>query len=383
MDGMPGDARKMDWRLAFWIGALLLPVLLFRLLSGVMLPFVAGLVLGYLLNPVANRLERAGFNRLGATVLILFLFISGLALILVLVVPLLGHQLAGFIASLPDYATRLQALAAETSAAFAAKYGGGFLTKLGIGSGSDASGLQQSLSDLAGQGAKALISFAQSLWSGGTALLGLISLLVITPVVAFYILLDWDKLVASLDSLIPVGHRGVVHGLAREIDAAMAGFLRGQSAVCLFLGIWYGVGLSLIGLNFGLLIGISAGILTFVPYVGSLTALVLGMAVAVVQGWPDWTLPLLVLAIVGGGQFLEGNFLTPKLVGASIGLHPVWLIFALLAFGSLLGFTGLLIAVPVAAAIGVLLRFAVRQYWQSPLYRGIVSQPVEATRSAE
>ena len=370
MDG----ARRSDWRIGFWIGALVLTALVLRALSGVLLPFIAGLVIGYLLNPVASRLERAGLNRLGATLLILGLFLLAIGLFAVLVVPLLGHQFAGFVASVPDYAARLQKLVAEQSAILAQKYGGGLLGKLGLGAGADG-GLQQWLGDLAGQGVKSLVGIAQSLLSGGAALVGLFSLIVITPVVAFYILLDWDKLVASLDSLIPLAHRAAVHGLAREIDAALAGFLRGQSLVCLFLGLWYGVGLSLVGLNFGFLIGISAGFLTFIPFVGSLTALAVGASVALVQAWPDWTLFALVFAVVGSGQLLEGNFLTPRLVGASIGLHPVWLIFALLAFGSLMGFTGLLIAVPVAAAIGVLTRFAARQYWQSQLYRGIAALP--------
>ena len=158
--------------------------------------------------------------------------------------------------------------------------------------------------------------------------------------------------------------------LARRINTAIAGFLRGQSLVCLFLGVWYGVGLSLIGLNFGLLIGISAGVLSFVPYVGSLMALVLSVGVAIVQGWPSWSLVLMALAVVGTGQFLEGNILTPRLVGHSVGLHPVWLMFALLAFGSLFGFTGLIVAVPVAAAIGVLVRFALEQYLASEIYSG-------------
>jgi len=197
------------------------------------------------------------------------------------------------------------------------------------------------------------------------------SLLIITPVVGFYMLLDWDKLVATIDSLVPLRHRETVRMLAREIDAALAGFLRGQSLVCLFLGFWYGSGLSLIGLNFGLLIGITAGLLSFIPYIGSLTALVLSSAVALVQGWPDWHLLAMALGVFLTGQFLEGNILSPKLVGDSVGLHPVWLIFALLAFGSLFGFTGLLVAVPFAAATGVVLRFAVRRYRESKLYRGL------------
>ncbi len=180
-------------------------------------------------------------------------------------------------------------------------------------------------------------------------------------------LLDWDKMIATIDGLVPLRHREVVRSLAREIDAAMAGFLRGQSIVCLFLGLWYGLGLSAIGLNFGLLIGLTGGILSFIPYVGSLTVLVISSIVAIVQGWPNWHLLAFAVGVFLIGQFLEGNILSPKLVGQSVGLHPVWLIFALLAFGSLFGFTGLIVAVPLAAATGVILRFAVRRYRLSPL----------------
>ncbi len=246
-------------------------------------------------------------------------------------------------------------------------HGASLLEKLGFGKAASAD-LRSSTSELVNQAAQWGGSFFKSIWSSGAALIGVVSLLVLTPVVTFYMLLDWEKMVATVDSLVPLRHRQTVRELARQIDAAMAGFLRGQSLVCLFLGLWYGVGLSLIGLNFGLLIGISAGFLSFIPYVGSLTALILSAIVAIVQGWPEWRLLAMALGVVLAGQFLEGNVLSPKLVGGSVGLHPVWLIFALLAFGSLFGFTGLIVAVPLAAAVGVILRFAVGRYRESKLY---------------
>jgi predicted PurR-regulated permease PerM len=164
-----------------------------------------------------------------------------------------------------------------------------------------------------------------------------------------------------------------VRQLAREVDAAIAGFVRGQSAVCLLLGSFYAIALTLSGLNFGLLIGLISGLITFIPYVGSMTGLILALGVAVAQFWPEYTSILIVLAIFLIGQFLEGNVLAPKLVGESVGLHPVWLIFALLAFGYLFGFVGLLVAVPLAATIGVLARFALRRYLESSLYTGKAS----------
>ncbi len=173
-----------------------------------------------------------------------------------------------------------------------------------------------------------------------------------------------------------------MRSIARDIDAALAGFVRGQSLVSLFLGLWYSIGLTAIGLNFGFLIGISGGLLSFVPYVGSLTALVLAVAVALVQGFPDWRLLAETVGVVVAGQFLEGNVLSPNLVGASIGLHPVWLMFALVACSAVFGFTGLLVAVPLAAAAGVLSRFALRKYLRSPLYTGDIDEPPAASGGA-
>ena len=193
-------------------------------------------------------------------------------------------------------------------------------------------------------------------------------MIVVTPVVAFYILLDWHRMIATVDGWTPPRYRVTVRALAREIDAALAGFVRGQSLVCLMLGLWYGIGLSVVGLNFGLLVGISAGLLSFIPYVGSLTALVVSSGLAIVQGWPDWKLFVMSLGVVLTGQFLEGNVLSPRLVGASVGLHPVWMMFALFSFGALFGFTGLIVAVPVAAAAHVLLRFGLQRYLESPLF---------------
>jgi predicted PurR-regulated permease PerM len=211
------------------------------------------------------------------------------------------------------------------------------------------------------------------LWSGGQALVSLFSLIVVTPVVAFYLLCDWHRMVRAVDSWIPLRQRDTVHQLAREIDATISGYVRGQSAVCVVLGAFYAIALTLSGLNFGLLIGLISGAITFIPYVGSLTGLVLSVGVAVAQFWPQYLPIVIVLGIFLIGQFLEGNVLSPKLVGESVGLHPVWVIFALLAFGYLFGFVGLLVAVPVSATIGVLCRFALNRYLESPFYTGEAS----------
>jgi predicted PurR-regulated permease PerM len=220
------------------------------------------------------------------------------------------------------------------------------------------------------QGAGWMVAFLRSLWSGGQALISIISLLVVTPIVAFYLLYDWNRMVAVVDSWVPLPHRPRVRALAREIDDAIAGFVRGQAGVCLILGSFYAAALTTTGLNFGLLIGLVSGFISFIPYVGSMTGLVLATGVAIAQFFPAWGPILTIMGIFIIGQIIEGYILAPKLVGESVGLHPVWLMFALFAFGYLFGFVGLLLAVPLAAAIGVLTRFALRQYLASPLYTG-------------
>ena len=362
---------RLERQLGFWLGAFAALGLFLYVFSSVLLPFVAGLILAYLFNPLADRLERAGFNRLGASLLIVIVVSLAFVLLLILFVPVLAHQLASFIESLPDLVTRLQALVAQAGGLRGDKFGGGaLLERFGLNDQFSSAEIQKSLGDIVKQGAQWMLGFMKSLWSGGQALLGVFSLLVVTPVVAFYILLDWGRMIATIDSLAPPTHREDIRAIARDMNRAIAGFLRGQSLVCLFLGLWYGIGLSMIGLKFGFLLGVCAGFLSFIPYVGSLTALVLSAVMSLVQGWPSLGLFAMAMGVIGVGQFLEGNVLTPRLVGASVGLHPVWLMFALFAFGSLFGFTGLILAVPLAAVLGVLIRFAIGRYRQSPVYLG-------------
>jgi len=361
---------SLERQIIIWAAALALMCYGLHLLGSAVTPFAAGIALGYLLDPVVSKMETLGFNRLGASVLILVVFAATFTIALIIVAPILGNQFVAFAERLPGYAMKLQALAVDEGNALIEKYGGGWLTALGFGEPISSSQIQKSVGDFVAQGAQWLIDALKSLVSGGAALFGFLSLLVITPVVAFYILIDWHRMIAEIDGWLPLDHRDTLRAIAREINHALAGFIRGQSLVCLFLGLWYGLGLTLIGLDFGLLIGALAGVLSFVPYIGSLTALVLSLGVALVQGWPSPRLFLMALGIVGCGQFLEGYVVSPKLVGGSIGLHPVWLMFALLAFGELFGFVGLIVAVPTAAAIGVIVRHLIAIYLTSSLYRG-------------
>ena len=360
---------SVERHIAFWVLMLALLAAALYALGQVLFPFAAGPALAYLLNPLANRFQRLGLSRLLASLLILICALLVFVLVLLAIVPVLAHQLAAFIKELPGYMARLQALAQEQGGALGERLGFDVFEKLGIGK-QGAGDAAKTDGELLGRAGQIAGTFLGSIWSGGQALLGILSLLVITPVVAFYLLLDWPRMVETIDGWIPLKQRETVRRLAGEIDGAIAGFLRGQALVCVFLGLWYGIGLTLIGLNFGFLIGVIAGLLSFIPFVGSLTALLVSVAVAIVQGWPSLWLLAMALGVIGIGQFIEGNILTPRLIGNSVGLHPVWLMFALIAFGSLFGFTGLIVAVPVAAAIGVLARFGVGQYLQSEFYHG-------------
>ena len=346
-------------QIRFWLIVAALLALFIYVFSEILLPFVAGMVLAYFLDPVADRLERAGLSRVWATIFILFAFVVVLTVGFIILIPILTSQLTDFVARLPDYLSRLQALITGFDPTWVEQ-------RFGV---NDAD-LRDGLNSLLASGVGFMTTIFQSIWNSGMALFNIAGLLVVTPVVAFYMLLDWDRMVETVDRWVPRDHVQTVRQIATDINIATAGFVRGQGTLCLVLGVMYAVGLTAVGLNFGILIGLFAGLISFVPYVGSLVGLILSLGVAFVQFWPNWPMIAAVAGVFFLGQFIEGNILQPRLVGKSVGLHPVWLMFALFAFGALFGFVGLLIAVPAAAAIAVLVRFAISRYLDSPLYRG-------------
>ena len=362
------DEAQHDWnqymtlqkQTGFWVAALFVFILALWLLQTILLPFIAGFVLAYFLDPVADRLERLGLPRILATLVILTIAIAAVVVAVLIVAPVLAEQAVKLAQDLPDLAkalmARLDELMPKSLKDMLARAGGSTSGSLG---------------DTVGKATGWAATFIQSIWSGGMALVNTLSLLVVTPIVAFYLLADWDHLVAKVDSWVPRDHVEEVRVIARDIDAALAGFIRGQGTVCLLLGLFYAIGLSLAGLKFGLAIGMGAGLLSFIPYVGAIIGGVLAIGVGLVQFWPDYTMVLIIIGIFAAGQFLEGNFLSPKLVGGSIGLHPVWMMFSLFAFSYLFGFVGLLLAVPMAAAMGVFVRYALARYLTSPLYTGV------------
>ncbi|MGB7285400.1 MAG: AI-2E family transporter [Salaquimonas sp.] len=341
----------------FWLIATLLFLGFIWLFNDVLLPFIAGMALAYFLDPVADLLERWGLSRLVATAIITLSFLIMFILALMILIPVLASQFSGLMERMPMLVGRLQSLIASTESTW-------LRDLIGV----EGKTLQDNLNEILKQGAGFVSTILQQLWASGKSLLNIVSLMVVTPVVAFYMLHDWDKMIAKIDSWLPRKEQSTIRTIFSDIDKSVAGFIRGQGSLCLVLGLYYGLSLTIAGLNFGLLIGLIAGLISFIPYVGSLTGLVLALGVALVQFWPDYTAIAIIAGIFGLGQFLEGNILQPKMVGESVGLHPVWLMFALFAFGSLFGFVGMLIAVPAAAAVGVVVRFALGQYLDSEVY---------------
>ena len=343
-------------QLTFWLLTFLVLAAVLWLLHDILLPFVAGIALAYVLAPLADRVERLGVNRTVAALIVVSVLVVALIALMLLLVPLLLQQGASLISHIPGYFKRIKELIVDPNFPW--------LNWLG------AAETGKTASDFVGQVPTWLLSFSYSLWTGGKALVSFASVLIVMPVVTFYLIRDWHAMIDRVYSWVPVRQRGPVRQLAREIDAAIGGFLRGQFGVCIVLGCYYAIALMLVGLDFALLIGLIAGVITFVPYIGSMTGLMIAASVAIAQFWPDWKRIVLVIAIFLVGQFIEGNIVSPKFVGERVGLHPVWLIFAMFAFGYLFGFVGLLIAVPLGAAIAVLLRFGLHQYFASALYTG-------------
>lgn len=348
-------------QLKYWGIATAVFAVVLWFLGDVLLPFVIGSAIAYFIDPVADRLERAGLSRIAATAVITIVAILLAVLIGLLVIPTLISQSIDLINIMPQLFQDLQN--------FIATHFPSLLVE-----GSSARETLNSIGEAIKDRGPELI---ESVLGSALSVLNIVILLIVVPVVSVYMLLDWDRMIARIDDLLPRDHAPILRKLAGDIDSTLASFIRGMGTVSLILGTYYAIALMLVGLNFGLVVGVVAGLVTFIPYLGALIGGSLAIGLALFQFWGDWTSIGLVAAIFAIGQVVEGNLLTPKLVGGSIGLHPVWLLLALSVFGALFGFVGMLVAVPVAAALGVITRFAVEQYLQSRLYRGLSDQDTQ------
>jgi len=343
----------------FWLAVTLALIVMLSILRQVLLPFVLGAGIAYLLDPLADRLQRFGISRLAATIMITIAATMVMIALIVGLLPLLIDQLASFATSLPRLFEKLRLLATQLADTWLSGYGAKF--DLGI---------EDAVKQIAQKAPSLLQRLAFSVWSGGMAFVNFLALLLVTPVVAVYLLKDWDNMIDKVDSWLPREHAETIRGLAVEIDTVISGFVRGQGTILVLLSAFYVAGLNLIGLDYALVIGLGSGLISFIPYVGAIVGLVVGGTVAVLQFWPEWPPIVGVLAVFFVGQTIEGNVLSPLIVGERVGLHPVWLILALFVFSFLFGLVGLLLAVPLAAAIGVLVRFALGIYLQSHFYQG-------------
>ncbi|MEM7723055.1 MAG: AI-2E family transporter [Pseudomonadota bacterium] len=355
-------ALPVRQQLIYWGIATVVFLLLLWALGQVILPFIVGMAIAYFLDPVADRLEALGLSRAMATTVISLLVLAVVVLAGLVVIPLLIQQTTDLVQAAPGLFNQLWT----------------FLTERFPSVLDETSPIRQSLASLGETIQSRGGELLQTALTSAAGVVNILVFMVVAPVVAFYMLLDWDKMVARIDDLLPRDHQPVIRDLASQIDRTLASFVRGQGTVCLILGTFYAVALMVVGLQFGLVVGLIAGLLTFIPYVGALVGGALSVGLALFQFWGEWWAIIAVIVIFQAGQLVEGNILTPKLVGSSVGLHPVVLIFALSAFGAVFGFVGLLVAVPVAAAIGVIVRFGIGQYKQGLLYKGIAGRaPVD------
>ncbi|MZR14739.1 AI-2E family transporter [Maritimibacter sp. DP07] len=348
-------ALPVGTQFRYWAVAAVVFFALLWFLGDVIMPFLIGGAIAYFLDPVADKLEAWGMKRIWATVTISFLALIVFILLILLVVPSLVNQAAQLVNVAPQMAGNVRDFLIETFPDVV----------------DEDSVLRQSLDSLGSTLKERGGQLLDAALSSAMGIVNVVLLFVIVPVVTFYLLWDWDRMVAKVDDLLPRDHAPVIRDLARQIDRTLAGFIRGQGTVCLILGTFYAVALMLIGLQFGLIVGAVAGFLTFIPYVGALVGGALAIGLGLFQFWGEWWLLGGVVAIFLAGQFVEGNILTPNLVGTSVGLHPVWLIFALSAFGTIFGFVGMLVAVPVAAAMGVIARYLIQRYKEGRLYKGL------------
>jgi predicted PurR-regulated permease PerM len=360
---MTDSTVRLSPHATFWVLFFSIALMVLLLLSEILLPFVVGFVFAYLFHPIVNRMARVGVGRGAAAFVIVAILILLIAVVLSLIVPPLLDQLGQLIKELPTYMQQARAYIEEHFIRYLEQHFP-MLKKTATEPGGD---VQQQIAQNA---APWLISQLRSLLLGGFALFNSIALLFLTPVVTFFLLRDWDKMIRGIEALIPRQDSPAIQKLAKEINWTIAGYLRGTLIVLLIVSGFYMVTLGVIGLNYGLLIGLVAGLISFIPYLGSTSGFLVSGGVALYQYWPDYTKVLLVCAVFVFGQLIEGNVLTPNIVGNKVRLHPVWLLFALIASGYLLGFTGLLISVPLAAAIGVVVRHAIRQYHGSEMYEG-------------
>ena len=359
------------YRLLFWLGLLLFVIVALGLVQSILLPFATGFVIAYVLAPVVAWLEGRGVPRSFGSFLVLILFLVVFAGILVVLVPLIQGQIVELITRVPNLVRASQDQLGKLIVLLQEHLPAEDVTKL-----------RDLLGTKLAEALTWIAALVQGMITSSFAILNIVSLVVVTPIVTFFLLRDWDAMVAQIDSYLPRQSLDTVRGQARIVSDTLVGFIHGQALVCLILAIYYGVALTAAGLQSGLALGLLIGVLAIIPILGSATGFTLAIGFAALQ-YGTWPEIVVVIGIFAFGQLVEGNVLTPKLVGDRIHLHPVWVIFALFAGGTLYGFVGVLLAVPAAAVIGVLIRFALSRYRASTLYDAREREPQSEPPSRE
>ncbi len=352
--------QARGFHFAVWVAILVLFWLFLQSVKPILLPFVLGIFVAYLMDPLACWMQKRGISRTLATAMItlgLFATITGL---MIWLVPILYAQLTDLISKAPKMLHEI-----ETN--FYEQFDPLLKSLDGLTGNGATKAIPADLSDVMQTGILSATQFSQHVFASGAAALNVAALLLITPIVCFYLIRDWPAMVASVDRVLPLAYAPTIRQQLFLINRTLAAYLRGQITVILILSAFYIIGLSLAGLNYSLVLGLLAGTIVIIPYVGSIISISLGLLVAHGQFGMDsswWA----VLSIYGAGQILESQILTPKIIGDRVGLHPLWMLFGMLAGAVLLGFVGLLLAVPLTAVIGVLAKFAITRYLQSGLY---------------
>ena len=359
-----GRTATRTQRIGLLIGLVVVAWLALNLFASVLLPFVAAAGIAYVLHPLTTWLTRLGLPRGLTTGLMILGLVAAVLLFVLLLYPLILAQIGILISRVPQYVYLVQAWAQEMILHLQERFGNDVV--------------DDKLRDLVGGQAGTVVAFlvhtSASVISSSFALFNVLTLMIVTPVVAVYLLRDWPDIVRMVDSWLPHRYAAVIRAQAREVDRILSAWVRGQALCCVFLALYYSMALSAVGLDLGLIVGLTAGLLSFIPYVGSIVGGVSAIGLAMAQ-FPDWHGVLLVAAVLGIGQILEGYVLYPRFLGDRVELSAVWVIFALFAGGAAFGFVGVMLAVPVAATIGVLCRFWLRRYLDSPLYLDPPSSP--------
>ncbi|MEM8833500.1 MAG: AI-2E family transporter [Pseudomonadota bacterium] len=341
----------------FWAGVLTLFLGFVWLFNDILTPFVLGIVIAYLLNPLVKSFSTKGIKRTTASLIITVIFYLALIAVIAVITPILAKESAELIERMPEYNEKFFEWVQPHLAWLEEKFGEQYIVDAQEFLKSNVASILSFSSGVAG-----------GLAAGGKAVLNTLTILVLTPLVSFFMMKEWPAITGWVEDLIPRQHEKMIKDILKQIDLKLAGFIRGQLTVAFLLGLIYAIALTIAGLNYGFLIGITAGILSIIPLVGSTLGLVVSVAVAWFQSG-ELSYVGIIAAIFIVGQIVEGNILSPKLLGDSVGLHPLWILFALMAGGSLFGILGMLLAVPVAAVIGVLASFAIIQYKKTPLYK--------------